>query len=487
MKTNVLKEYKSFNIEEIVYLFYFYNPKRSIGKYFFLIVDCYLKFLQKYNREVFCTKGDFEGMLLNLFSKNLSLRNVISGTQYQLRLCKVEDLKNKQITEMGYKNKEISQQIESIQIFIKPNLSNINIKENIYEIETNEIKLIYKTSKIYELKSKRFLSIISVHFHKVINYYEIHMFFPHSCRNFTTNIHISDIAKIPKDAYVFLEENPDCKESDIWKHYLKHSKIVNNKEGNGFFEFHNISVLMKEKIYSGFDLKNGNNIIYIEIFLKSSFKMLVSDIDHVLSKIDVGYSNFILQVFSFEKNSWYKEVFLVKEIQELYLESSNLIEQKYLNYSSILKIGKLVAKNSNMNKMQFDIIENTGLSDVGMKNLISKLKTDKPKFEKVKELYDKRINLSIESNKYTETIWTNPCIIAKVYFNYVKQCVIINFYVAKTSKTSQISVPIEEIKQVFFPFFNEIVNNFSKILALRILNHYKTLFINSPGFIKLLK
>ena len=114
---------------------------------------------------------------------------------------------------------------------------------------------------------------------------------------------------------------------------------MNNKEGNGFFEFHNLSVSMKEKIYSGFDLKNGNNIIYIEIFLKSSFKMLVSDIDHVLSKIDVGYSNFILQVFSFEKNSWYKEVFLVKEIQELYLESSNLIEQKYLNYSSILKIG----------------------------------------------------------------------------------------------------------------------------------------------------
>ena len=122
LKTTVLKEYKSFNIEEIVYLFYFYNPKRSIGKYFFLIVDCYLKFLQKYNREVFCTKGDFEGMLLNLFSKNLSLRNVISGTQYQLRLCKVEDLKNKQIAEIGYKNKEISQQIESIQIFIKPNI-----------------------------------------------------------------------------------------------------------------------------------------------------------------------------------------------------------------------------------------------------------------------------------------------------------------------------------------------------------------------------
>ena len=100
----------------------------------------------------------------------------------------------------------------------------------------------------------------------------------------------------------------------------------------------------------------------------------------MLSKIDVGYSNFILQVFSFEKNSWYKEVFLLKELQEIYLESSNLIEQKYLSYSSILKIGKLVAKNSNMNKMQFDIIENTGLSDVGMKNLISKLKTDKPKF-----------------------------------------------------------------------------------------------------------
>ena len=102
-----------------------------------------------------------------------------------------------------------------------------------------------------------------------------------------------------------------------------------------------------------------------------------------------------------------------------------------------------------MNTMQF-VIENTSLSDVGMKNLISKLNTDKPKFEKVKQLYDKRFNLSIETNKYTEKIWTDPCIIAKVYFNYVKQCVIINFYVAKTSKTSQISVPIEEIKQVFF-------------------------------------
>ncbi len=472
-------------IKDELYLFYLYNQKNCIGKYLIINTEDFNEFLQKYFSKPVKKSKDTEGFLLDYIKKDLVIRRELTGSFYQLKLYQFKELENKLISNTI--DKDLQEEIGSIKIFMKTNLNNIYINENTCEITTSEIKLIYKTSKIYELKSKKYKAIVSVYFHKVIKYYEINVFFPHSCRNFVTNIHNSDISNIPKDAYLFLEENPDCTEVDIWKHYLKNSKIVNNKEGNGFLQFYNVSVLLRERLYQGYEIINRINIILIEIYLKSSFKMLVSDIDHVVSKIDMEYSNFILQVFSFEKNAWHKEIFLVKELYETYKNFKNKTDDKYLNYSLILDLAKMVGKHSSSDKMKFEVSENSDKKDVGMKKLISNLRGDKPSFDKVKELYEKPLNCSTDNTIYTETICANPCIIGKVGLNLSKQTIYINFYLPIKSQNNKLSIPFDEVRDMFVPFFNTLVNSSSVILGKRILSHYKTLFLNSPAFIKLLK
>ena len=57
--------------------------------------------------------------------------------------------------------------------FLKTSFINISIKDSLYEISTNEMILIIKSVKIYEINNKKYSSIVSIYYHKILEYWNL--------------------------------------------------------------------------------------------------------------------------------------------------------------------------------------------------------------------------------------------------------------------------------------------------------------------------
>ena len=99
--------------------------------------------------------------------------------------------------------------------------------------------LIIKSVKIYEINNKKYSSIVSIYYHKILEYWNLYLFFPHSSRKFITTLEPKEITKIvTSENFINMntEDDNSISEKEIWKFIIDSSIITSNIEGNAYFE-----------------------------------------------------------------------------------------------------------------------------------------------------------------------------------------------------------------------------------------------------------
>ena len=156
----------------------------------------------------------------------------------QLEYKKIKEKKS----EFPEKFKKYTNKQFELMIFLKTSFINISIKDSLYEISTNEMVLVIKSVKIYEINNKKYTCIVSMFYHKILEYWNLYLFFPHNARKFITTLEPKEVTRIvTSENFMSMHTIDDnsISEKEIWKFIIDSSIITSNIEGNAYFEVFN--------------------------------------------------------------------------------------------------------------------------------------------------------------------------------------------------------------------------------------------------------
>ena len=501
--------------------------------------------------------------LINLIPRKITIRNEDGGKKVLLNFTKYKHLRmdwKDQLEYNKYKEskselpeklkKNLNKQFQ-LMIFLKTSFINISIKDSLYEISTNEMILIIKSVKIYEINNKKYSSIVSIYYHKILEYWNLYLFFPHSSRKFITTLEPKEITKIvTSENFINMntEDDNSISEKEIWKFIIDSSIITSNIEGNAYFEVFSTKLLLREFLYDGYEIISDgyneelNRIIYVSITLKTKNLFLLEQIENIIQKVEIDTSHLIFQSFSFHDLSWHKENFvladfepffknkiisdqnviklkeiskeeeLLKDFEEInkkkeinksnnltsklkpkIVEKSRIEIRKFIPFCFLRKmtipiIKPYVNSQQHMFEKQMKSIENKGIKEGSLDKLIDLLKYDRAHKKAVNKIYRQKIENQILFQRiYSEYISFNPPILASVGLNLVKEKIIITLYYPYPSDSYDIYIDFDSVKRLFFPYFNDILVIDKFELGKRIMKRYENFIKTSRHFLKLFK
>ena len=117
--------------------------------------------------------------------------------------------------------------------------------------------LVIKSVKIYEINNKKYTCIVSMYYHKILEYWNLYLFFPHNARKFITTLEPKEVTRIvTSENFMSMHTIDDnsISEKEIWKFIIDSSIITSNIEGNAYFEVFNTKLLLREFLYDGFEI-----------------------------------------------------------------------------------------------------------------------------------------------------------------------------------------------------------------------------------------
>lgn len=357
-----------------------------------------------------------------------TIKQSINDNFYNNNVNNLKDNTNFNILD---EDKELYYNWLNTQLFLKINSSRLLVNDSIYEFGTSETKLIYKTIKNYYIKKSKddnYLTnskknynnlyfefklnkkykknidnqlcklecLISVIYNKQLNNWCILFVFLKTKRKFYSNIHQSDLEKIPREYFNKLnksrylkkknfniiedneidseneqdvknKKNYELSQEDIWEFIIKNSYLVNNKENNTYIEIFNGSLknLLKEYIcFSTEILSNNCNLCKTEIVLKSNKRFCLDDISNIVKHIPFN-TEIILHSYIYDLKTWDIQIYKIDEFEELlnkYVinqedEIKIVSEQKYDNY--IKKVNFNIKNNKNIKDINYDTVKKT--------------------------------------------------------------------------------------------------------------------------------
>ena len=501
--------------------------------------------------------------LIKLIPRKITIRNEEGGKKVLLNFTKYKHLRMDWKAQLEYKKiketkselpekfkKYTNKQFE-LMIFLKTSFINISIKDSLYEISTNEMVLVIKSVKIYEINNKKYTCIVSMYYHKILEYWNLYLFFPHNARKFITTLEPKEVTRIvTSENFMNMHTIDDnsISEKEIWKFIIDSSIITSNIEGNAYFEVFNTKLLLREFLYDGFEIISDgyneelNRIIYVSITLKTKNLFLLEQIENVIKKVEIDTAHLIFQSFSFHDLSWHKENFILadfepffknkiisdknviklkeiskeeeilKEFEEInkkneqnknyniqsklkpkIVEKSRIEIRKFIPFSFLRKmtipiIKPYVNSQQHMFEKQMKSIENKGIQEGSLDKLINLLKYDRAHKKAVNKIYRQKLDNQILFQRiYSEYISFNPPILASVGLNLVKEKIIITLYYPYPSDSYDIYVDFDNVRRLFFPYFNDILVIDKFELGKRIMKRYENFIKTSPHFLKLFR
>lgn len=173
---------------------------------------------------------------------------------------------------------------------------------------------------------KKLSCVVTVTYHKQLEYWTLTFSFLQTQRKFFCNIHQSDLEKIPREYFnsmavidnKFNSKNNQFKQEDLWAFLIKHSNLKSNRENNCYFEAFNDSLktLLKEFLSFTYEILNdSSSIILTELSIKCNNRFMFDDISKVVSSIPFS-TELILQSFSFDNRAWNRQVFKIEDFRE---------------------------------------------------------------------------------------------------------------------------------------------------------------------------
>ena len=133
-------------------------------------------------------------------------------------------------------------------------------------------------------------------------------------------------------------------------------------------------------------------------------------------------------------------------------------------------------------------IENKGIQEGSLDKLIDLLKYDRAHKKAVNKIYRQKLENQILFQRiYSEYISFNPPILASVGLNLVKEKIIITLYYPYPSDSYDIYVDFDNVRRLFFPYFNDILVIDKFELGKRIMKRYENFIKTSPHFLKLFR
>ena len=528
---NTIDNYK---IMHYYYLIDAYYPKTSIKSIFILStydLQIILKKIKNKNirAEYLTTVDNF----IKLLPKKISLQNTQVDKKVYINFSKYKDLRTdweKQLSNKNLKNKlllekrinNVVDKKSELKIFLKQNFVNLRSKESLYDISTDEMILTIKKVKIYKINNKKLSCIVTIYYHRILDYWQIFLFFPFSSRRFTTILEPKHMENIVTNETLSQINKKIIKDKEIFEFIVNESKITYNFEEIGYFELLNMKLLLKEILYYGYELINDglqsglNKIIYIEITIKALNLFTLDKIDKIIDKVEIDQCFLIFQSFSFHELYWHKENFKLEDLEPYYsnkiilekkidkknnekeknnsiIENNALSEKKLLPYYYLRKlivhiIQPYVNSQQHIFEKQMKLFKNKNIIGGNIQNLIDSTKYDRANQQKIANLYQQKLDNKIIFNKiYTETIRQDPPVIASVGINLVKERIFITLYYPFKSKSYDIEIDFETVKNTFFPYFLDILSIDKISLGKRILRRYQNFITKTPHFLKLLK
>ena len=530
---------------KIVYYYYFisvYYPKTSV-KSIFILSTYDLKFIFKKikNKNIRAEYLTTPDNLIEILPKKFSLQNTRVGRKLYINFSKYKELRTdweKQLPLKNTKNKmlfekklsSIIDKKSELKIFLKPNFINLRSKESLYDISTDEMILTIQKIKIFEINDKKLSSIVTIYYHRILEYWSIFLFFPFSARKFTTIIEPKHMENIITSDTLSQINRKEIRDKEIFEFIINESRIVYNFEEIAYLELLNMKLLLKEILYYGYELISDgvqtglNKIIYIEITIKSLNLFTLDKIEKVLEKIEIDQCYIIFQSFSFHELYWHKENFKLQDLEPYYsnkiiiekninIKKNNNTYNAYNTYDSnsyspnkadnggkgnrkllpyyylrkliIHVIQPYVNSQQHIFEKQMKLFTNKNIIGGNLQKLIDSTKYDKANQLKIANLYQQKLNNKIIFNKiYTETIRHDPPVIASVGINLLKEKIFITLYYPFKSKSYDIEIDFETVKQSFFPYFLDILTIDKANLGKRILRRYQNFITKTPHFHK---
>ena len=524
------------NLENYKIMFYYYligiyYPKTSIKSIFILSTYDLKKILKKIKnkkiRKEYLTTVD---KFIELLPNKITLQNTPVGKKSYIYFSQYKDLRTdweKQLPVKSHQNKlffekklkNIKDINSEIKIFLKPNFVNLRSKESLYDITTDEMILSIQKIKVYEINNKKLSCIVTIYYHRILDYWQIFLFFPFSSRRFTTLLEPKHMENIISNETLSQINKKEIKDKEIFEFIINESKISYNFEEIAYFQLLNMRLLLKEILYYGYELISDgfqaglNKVIYVEITIKSLNLFTLDKIENVIEKVEIGQCYLIFQTFSFHELYWHKENFKLEDLEPYY--SNNIIfEKKIINKKEIQKTN-LIVENASMGdkkllpyyylrkliihiiqpyvnmqqhifEKQMKLFKNKNIVGGNLQGLINNTKYDRANQLKMANIYQQKLDNKIIFNKiYTETIRHDPPVIASVGINIVKERIFITLYYPFTSKSYDIEIDFETVKKSFFPYFLDILSIDKISLGKRILRRYQNFITKTPHFLKL--
>ena len=513
------------------YLIGIYYPKTSIKSLFILSTYDLKIILKKIKNKNICKEYlTTVDKFIELLPNKLTIKNTPVGIKSYIYFSKYKDLRtdwekqlptkshqNKLLFEKKFKNiKDINSEIK---IFLKPNFVNLRSKESLYDITTDEMILSIQKIKVYEINNKKLSCIVTIYYHRILDYWQIFLFFPFSSRRFTTLLEPKHMENIISNETLSQINKKEIKDKEIFEFIINESKISYNFEEIAYFQLLNMRLLLKEILYYGYELINDgfqtslNKVIYVEITIKSLNLFTLGKIENIIEKVEIKQCYLIFQTFSFHELYWHKENFKLEDLEPYY--SNNIIfEKKIINKKEIQKTN-LIVENASMGdkkllpyyylrkliihiiqpyvnmqqhifEKQMKLFKNKNIVGGNLQGLINNTKYDRANQLKMANIYQQKLDNKIIFNKiYTETIRHDPPVIASVGINIVKERIFITLYYPFTSKSYDIEIDFETVKKSFFPYFLDILSIDKISLGKRILRRYQNFITKTPHFLKL--
>lgn len=568
---------------------YIYNPLTSSNNYFLISHNDIESFFSLITNKKLKDKllGSIDD-ILNYLPKKIFFENSIKGEEICVKLFKISKLKESNIKiikskiehlaedEIDLESKKYEKDLEinwlNTTLFFKCNLYNQIIKEPIYELSTSESILIFKIMRDYffvnedyegeeplknsnnmkyeyknsfkkNKKYKKLPCIISVIYHKQLEYWTLIFIFPTTQRKFLCKVYPSDLEKIPREYFKDINsEGSNFKQEDIWKFLILNSNLITNRENNCYFEVFNDSLknLLKEYLLGTYHtLSDTFDIVFTEITININNRFILDDISKCLTYVP---NNLQLNVncYNFEIRGWSRQNYLIEDFSHLINEytfyqdvitekieaivknnmefsminnntnvgttffenNNNFIGspsfKKYADFSKkkikvykygvIKKIGLLALNVFKLSKVEFDEKRKTTVNFGTMNALLEKISYDKKQVNLIKNLYSKKQEfLQSERTIYSEMLMFNPSVLATVNLISTKQTILIKLYYTKKGETQSIYITYSQLKDIFFPYIEELISFTEKELGRRILSHYKDLITTNSSILKLFK
>ena len=499
--------------------------------------------------------------LINLIPKKITIRKEDGGnkvllnfTKYkQLRMDWKEQLEYKKIKENKKYKKKLPKYINEnnkkkidLKIYLKTNFVNIAEKEGLYDISTNEMVIILKCSKIYEIKEKKYICIVSIYYHRILEYWSLFLFFPHNARKFFSILEPKEVTRIiTGENFINMKTINEDKisEKEIWKYIIFQSKITINIEGNAYFEVFYSKLLLKELLYNGFEIISDgfndelNKVIYAIITIRTENLFLMDSIEKIIEKVEIDITHLIFQTFSFHDLSWHKENFKLEDFEPFFKDKiicdKNVVKIKEISKNEEIISEKNLQKNKNITKLSINqlvpkIVEksktevikylpfsylrkmniliiqpyvnsqqhmfekqkkdmkNKGIEQGNLTKLIDNIRFERAHRKVISNIYMQKLENQIIFQKiYSEYINYNPPILASIGLNIVKEKIIITLFYPYQSKVFNITIDFDKVKKLFFPYFNDILVIDKLELGKRIMKRYENFIKKFPHFLKL--